>query len=218
MCCARDPHFQPRISVPKHIIFTNYKQIRSGASPIYFFWGGFCCSGDHYLKNLFHFNPFIASHRRLSPNAKCSAAPRVSSRPVRESDASGQFRRLAFSRSKLIKLVLEPRIFTLKTDQARSGAPHFQAQNGSSSFRSPAFSHSTGSSFRSPGPFFTLPRHIPIPIFGVSTPPPPRVSDIWYATAACVPCMLACYLYNGTVYRIIRKSDSLELLTLKNRF
>ena len=65
----------------------------------------------------------------------------------------------------------EIRIFTLKTDQARSGAPHFQAQNGSSSFRSPAFSRSTGSSFRSPGPFFTLPRHIPTKIW--LTPPPP---------------------------------------------
>ena len=38
--------------------------------------------------------------------------------------------------------VPEIRIFTLKTDQARSGAPHFHAQNGSSSFRSPAFSRS----------------------------------------------------------------------------
>ena len=53
--------------------------------------------------------------------------------------ASWQFRRFTFSRSKRLKLVPEPRIFTLKTAQARSGAPHFQAQNGSSSFRSPAF-------------------------------------------------------------------------------
>ena len=55
--------------------------------------------------------------------------------------------------------VPEIRIFTLKTAQARSGAPHFQAQNGSSSFRSPTFSRSTGSSLRSPCQFFTLPRH-----------------------------------------------------------
>ena len=55
-----------------------------------------------------------------------------------------------------------------------SGDSHFHAQNGSSSFRSPSFSRSTGSSFRSPGQFFTLPRHIPnLPKFGVSTPPPP---------------------------------------------
>ena len=52
----------------------------------------------------------------------------------------------------------------------RSGDSHFHAQNGSSSFRSPAFSSSNGSSsfrsptfsrsFRSPCPFFTLPRHM----------------------------------------------------------
>ena len=49
------------------------------------------------------------------------------------------------------------------------------AQNGSSSFRSPAFSRSTGSSFRSPCPnaFFTLPRHIPTNICGDYPPPPP---------------------------------------------
>ena len=71
--------------------------------------------------------------------------------------------------------VLEIRIFTLKMDQARSGDSHFHAQNGSSSFRSPpfsslfrspTFSRSTGSPFRSPCPFFTLPRHIPTKIWG----------------------------------------------------
>ena len=69
--------------------------------------------------------------------------------------------------------VPEIRIFTLKTVQARSGAPHFHAQNGSSSFRSPTFSRSTGSSFRSPCPFFTLPRHMPTKIWGEYPPPPP---------------------------------------------
>ena len=42
-----------------------------------------------------------------------SAAPRVSCRPERQPDASWQFRRLALPRSKRIKLVPEPRIFTL---------------------------------------------------------------------------------------------------------
>ena len=69
--------------------------------------------------------------------------------------------------------VPEIRIFTLKTDQARSGATHFHAQNGSSSFRSPTFSRSTESSFRSPCQFFTLPRHIPTKILGEYPPPPP---------------------------------------------
>ena len=154
MCRARDPHFQPWISVPEHIIFTNFfLNIRSGASPFYIFFGGFCRSGDHHFQNFYNFDPFIASHGRLSPNAKRSAAPRVARR---------------------VLAVPESGIFTrLKTDQARSGPPHFQAQNCSSSFRSLAFSRSTGSSFRSPCPFFTFPRHIPIPTFGVSTPPPP---------------------------------------------
>ena len=58
---------------------------------------GFCRSGDHHFQNFFNFNPFIASHGR-------------------------RFRR----RSKRIKLVPEPCIFTLKTAQARSGARIFK--------------------------------------------------------------------------------------------
>ena len=114
------------------------------ASPFYIFWRIFAVpEPDHHFQNFFNFNPFIAS----------------SGRPERQPDASWQFRRLAFSRSKRVKLVPEP--------------PHFHAQNGSSSFRSPAFSRSTGSSFQSPGPFFTLPRHIPTKIWGEYPPPPP---------------------------------------------
>ena len=145
MCRRRDPPFSalnfrsgaynfhklPQKSVPEHHHFT--------------FFGGVCRSGDHHFQNFFNFNPFIASHGRLSPNAKAFGSA-TGSRP---------FRRLAFSRSKRIKLVPEIGIFTLKTAQARSGAPHFQAQNGSSSFRSSTFC-----------PCFTLPRHIPTKILG----------------------------------------------------
>ena len=53
----------------------------------------------------------------------------VSGRPECQPDASWQFRRPAFSRSKRIKLGSEPRIFSLKTAQARSGVPR-----GGSSF------------------------------------------------------------------------------------
>ena len=113
MCRARDPHFQPWISVPEHIIFTNYQ--KSVPEHHHFtFFGGFCRSGDHHFQNFFNFNPFIASHGRLSPNAKRSAAQRVSSQPERQPDASWQFRRLAFSRSKRIKLVPKPRISSSK--------------------------------------------------------------------------------------------------------
>ena len=76
-----------------------------------------------------------------------------------------------------------------QTRPGSSGDLHFHAQNGSSSFRSPAFSsskrlklvrspafsRSTGSLFWSPGPFFTLPRHIPTKIWGEYPPPPPRL-------------------------------------------
>ena len=118
-------HKLPTNSVPEHHHFKIF--------------GGFCRSRDHHFQNVFNFNPFIASHGRLSPNAKRSAAPRVS---------------------------------------GRSADSHFHAQNGSSSFGSPTFSRSTGSSFRNPCPFFTSPRHIPTKIWGEYPPPPPPGNGI----------------------------------------
>ena len=59
-------------------------------------------------------------------------------------------------------------------------SPHFQAQNGSSSFRRPPFSRSNGSSFRRPLPFFALCRGTYLPKFGVSTPPPPGTVVQWF--------------------------------------
>ena len=104
------------------------------------FFGGFCRSGDHHFQNFFNFNPFIASHGRLSPNAKRSAAPRVS-----------------------------------QTRPGSSGDWHFHAQNGSSSFRSPAFSSSKRLKLvPEPLPIFTLPQHILTKIWGEYPPPPPR--------------------------------------------
>ena len=139
MCRKRDPHFQPWISVPEHIIFTNYQKIRSGASPFYIF-AGFCRSGDHHFQNFFNINPFIASHGLGSAR---SAAPRLS---------------------------------------GHSGAPHFQAQNGSSSFRRPPFSRSTGPELvPEPLPFFHFARGTYLPKFGVSTPPPPPPGYLWFA-------------------------------------
>ena len=122
----------------------------------------FCRSGDHQFQNVFNFNPFIASHGRLSP--------------VRQ--------RRGLAAVPDIRIF---RIFTLKTDQARSGAPHFHAQNGSSSFRNPAFSSSKRLKLvrephiftldrelvPEPCQFFTLPRHIPTKIWGEYPPPPP---------------------------------------------
>ena len=50
---------------------------------------------------------------------------RVSSRPEHQPDASWQFRRFAFSRSKRIKLVPEPRIFTLHRELVPEPGPIF---------------------------------------------------------------------------------------------
>ena len=98
---------------------------------------------------------------------------------------AGSARRQSVRQHCGLAVVPEIRNLTLKTDQASSGAPqfhtqngsssfqsppHFQAQNGSSSFRSPTFSRLIGSSFRSPCPFFTLPRHIPTKIWGEYPP------------------------------------------------
>ena len=65
-----------------------------------------------------------------------------------------------------------------QTRPGSSGESHFHAKNGSSSFQSPPpppppLSRSTGSSFRSPCQFFTLPRNIPTKIWVESPPPPP---------------------------------------------
>ena len=59
-----------------------------------------------------------------------------------------------------------------QTRHGSSGDPHFHAQNGSSSFRSPAFSSSTGARTRA---HFSLccGTYMYLPKFGVSTPPPP---------------------------------------------
>ena len=171
------PIFSPEFHVPEHIIFTNYQKIRSGASPFYMFWRIFL------FRTTIIFKISLISTRSSPPTAgsartqSVSAAPRViaavpehshfhaqngssSFRPAFSRSKQAQartYRSPAFSRSKRLKLVPEPHIFT--------------AQNGSSSFQSRTFSRSTGSSFLSPCPFFTLPWHIPTNNTGVSIYP-----------------------------------------------
>ena len=100
-------------------------KIRSGASPLYFF-GGFCRTGHHHFQNVVNFNPFI-------PNAKRSAAPRVSGRSgdshFHAQNGSSSFRTPAFSKSKRLKLVPEPLIFTLDRELVPEPLPifHFAA-------------------------------------------------------------------------------------------
>ena len=151
--------------VPEHIIFTNFQKIRSGASPFYIF-GGFCRSGDHHFQNFFNFNPFIASHGRLSPNAERSAAPRVSqTRPGSSGDwhfhaqnGSSSFRSPVFSSSTRLKLVPEPRIFKLKRLKLVPEPRIFTLD---------------WELVPEPLPIFSLCRGKYLPKFGVSTPPPP---------------------------------------------
>ena len=100
----------------------------------------------------------------ISTRSSPPTAGSARTQSVRQRRNPRPFWRYAFSRSKRIK------------------ESHFHAQNGSSSFRSPAFSsskrssptfsRSTGSPFRSPCQFFTLPRHIPTKIWGEYPPPP----------------------------------------------
>ena len=124
MCRTRDPQFQPWISVPEHIIFTNYQKNPFRSITILHFLADFA------IPETIIFKISLISTRSSPPTAGSARTP--------------------------------PRV------SGRFGDSHFHAQNGSSSFRSPAFSRSTGSSFRSPSPFCILPRHIPTKIWGIA--------------------------------------------------
>ena len=84
----------------------------------------FCRSGDHHVQNFFNFNPFTASHGRLSPRPGLAVGQSSSqTRPSRSSgdphfhaqNGSSSVGSPAVSRSKWLKLVPEPRIFTVST-------------------------------------------------------------------------------------------------------
>ena len=113
----RPPFFSPKF--PFRSI--SFSQMTKKSGPEHHHFTFFAVPETIMFKISFKCNPFIASHCRLSPNAKRSAAPRVSGRPECQPKASWQFRRPAFSPSKRLKLGPEPRIFTLDRG-ARSGA------------------------------------------------------------------------------------------------
>ena len=53
LCAAREtPIFQAWISVPEHVIFTNFPKIRSGASPFYTLGPDFAVPGPSFSKFL----------------------------------------------------------------------------------------------------------------------------------------------------------------------
>ena len=119
---------------------------------------------------------------RSPPPMAGPAAPRVSGRPECQPDTSWQFRRPTFSRSKRLKLGPEPHSFTLKTAQAQSGAPHFYAR--------------PWTSVRRPGPFFTLPRHIPTKIWG-EYPLPGGWTPVYYNYLKYCKC---CYFHKSNFF------------------
>ena len=102
-------------SVPEHHHFT--------------FFGG-----DHNFQNFFNFNPFIASHGRRRGLAAGQSASQTHPGSSGEShfhtqNGSSSLRSPAFSSSKRLKLVLEPRIFTLDQELVSEPRPifHFTA-------------------------------------------------------------------------------------------
>ena len=125
------------------------------------FLADFAVSETIIFNFFFYFNPFIASHGRLSPNAKRPAARGLAAgqsasqtRPGSSGDSHFHAQNGSSSFSP------KPRIFKLKTGQARSGAPHFHARSGARSGARAHFSICRG-------------MHIPTKIWGKTPPPPP---------------------------------------------
>ena len=161
MCRAREPHFQPWISVPKHIIFTNYPKnpFRSITILLLFFLADFA------VPETIIFKISLISTRSSPPTA---GSARTQSVRQRRGLAAGQS--------------------ASQTRPGSSGVSHFHAQNRSSSFRSPAFSSSKRLKLVPEPRIFTFDRELapePGPIFhfaaahtyqnlGWVLPPPPN--------------------------------------------
>ena len=147
----RTPIFSPDFPF-RSISFSQItKKICSGASSILHFLADFAVPETIIFKISLISNPFIASHGRLSP------APRVSGRS-RDSHFHAQ---TAQARSGL----RSPAFSTLKTAQARSGAPHFHARPARELVPEPL-------------PIFHFAAAHTYPKFGVNTPPPPGLRHL----------------------------------------
>ena len=96
------PPFQPWISVPEHIIFTNYPKKPFRSITILHFWANFA------VPDTIIFKISLISTRSSPPTA-------------------GSARKQSVRQRRGVLAVPEIRIFTLKTAQARSGALHFHA-------------------------------------------------------------------------------------------
>ena len=101
MCRFWDPHSALNFR-SEHIIFTNNRKIRSGASPFV----SFCRFGDHHFQNFFTFKPF-----RRRPRPVFCGQPRGYSRPeCSRTRPTSQLRRPPISRSSPLR---SPTFFTL---------------------------------------------------------------------------------------------------------
>ena len=146
MCHTRDPHFQPCISVSGayhfHKLFK--KNLFRSITLLHFL-------ADFAVPETIIFKISLISTRSSPPTA---GSARMQSVRQRRELAGGQ------SASQTRPGSSGDSHFTLKTDQARSGAPHFHAQNGSSLFRSPAYSSSKRLKLIPEPRIFTLEREL----------------------------------------------------------
>ena len=137
MCRGERPPFSALNFRSGAYHFTNYQK-NSGPEHHHFtLLGGFCRSGDHHFQNFFNFNPFIRLPRPAQPERGLVAGQSASqTRPGNSGDShfhaengSSSVRSPAFSRSKRLKLVPEPRIFTLDRELVPEPGPifHFAA-------------------------------------------------------------------------------------------
>ena len=172
VCAAREtPIFSPEFPF-RSISFSqnNYQKIHSGASPFYIFLADFAVPETIIFKISLISTRSSPPTGRLSPNCKAfgsaglAAGRRAPARRV-----------LAVPETRIFTLKTDqarsgaPRIFKLKTAQARSGAPHFHPRPGA---RSGARAH------------FSLCRGTYLPKFGSPPPPTPGQKSMTCARIA----------------------------------
>ena len=137
VCAAREtPIFSPKFPF-RSISFHKLPKTPVRSITILHFWADFCRSGDHHFQKFFNFNPFIRLPRPAQPERGLAAGQSASqTRPGNSGDShfhaengSSSVRSPAFSRSKRLNLVPEPRIFTLDRELVPEPGPifHFAA-------------------------------------------------------------------------------------------
>ena len=177
MCRKRNPHFQPWISVPEHIICKKlpYSPFRS----ITIYSLGRIL---HYPETSSFSKSSLISTRSSPPMA---AAQNVSAAPRRVSGRSGAPHLLVHNGSSSSR---SPAVSISGTTQARSGAPQYHAGEGA---RSGALAQ-----------FISLPRYIvPTRIWGEYPPPPPPGTSICLILYTCTSSIIFIFV-RKTIYSL----------------